>query len=644
MKMSMRAILVLGLVFSGFLYVPVANAAPSSVTFWERGVGADFTGTVCIINDLPTHVDDLLTCHTVVSETGKEFDFQSPLNVDSSKRYVWIYTTSENLSPPGASPINTQSGVVPAEVSGNVVGYYKTQYMVTFASSPDGAGSTNYSGDAWLDEGAVMISATPSSGLTFTSWSSTGSITLQNLGSSNTVALISGPGAITANFISDKTYSLTAVSNGHGTVTPSGVTVVSEGRGQTFTFSPDPYYGVSQILVDGVEVPIASFITLSNVNSDHVINVTFGLDYAQLAAVTIESTPSGDGFVSVDGVLVTTPQTFSWIPDSMHSISAVQTMSGGEGVKYIFSSWSNGGGQSQNYTVVNSTQTLTAAYNTQYYLTAKTNVGTVTPASGWYDAGARVSVETTAPSVIDGEGYLFGGWKGSIGGYTGSDNPSGEFIMNSPVTMETSWEHICELSVESPYGTPNGAGWYEWNQIVHAGVTPLITVVDTNHQIVFTGWGGDASGSGSISDNIVMDGPKKAVAIWTPQYRLVFSQSGLQAGVFGVGNEAILDVDGTKLTLNDLPYRTDWIDDGSSLSFEFADAMTTSLGLVYQLNDLGAVSPPLVVESPITVQGVYSYKTIVFQLLNTGLLFAVLLIIALVTLFFMRRNKKESKP
>jgi hypothetical protein len=634
MKMSVQSIFLLGLFLSGILYAPIAMAAVRSVTFWERGVGADFSGTVAIINDLPTHVDDLATCHTVVSETGIAFAYQSPLDVDATKRYVWIYTTSDTTP-----PVTTQSGIVPPDVIGNVFGYYKTQYMVTFASDPANAGS---SGDQWLDEGTVPISATQNSGFVFDSWSSTGSLTIDNTRSRNTNVQVSGPGTITAHYISTTRYVLTASSSGHGSVTPSGVMTVLEGVSQTFVFTPDRYYAVSEILLNGTPMPLAAHITLTNIQKDHVLSVSFSEDVSQFSAVTFDSTPQGSGFVVVDGTAITTPHTFSWMPESVHTIEAAQTVSGGDGVKHNFDSWSNGGSIAQNYTVTNTTQTVVASYKTQYQLRVKTNFGTVSPLSGgWYDAGAKVSVKADAPSVVDGESYVFGGWKGTVGAYTGGNNPSDEFVMNGPVTEETIWQHIYELKVESPYGETFGAGWYEVDQVVHASINKSVEVVDTNEQIIFTGWGGDATGTDMTSSNIIMSGPKKAVALWTSQYRVVFTQSGLEAGVFGVGKDAVLDIGGSNLTLNDLPYRTDWINDGTTLNYQFTDSVTTSLGMVYSLGDLGQLASPLTVKSAATIQGTYSYKSIVFSTLNMGLLLLLLLIIALIVFLVMRRNKKK---
>lgn len=79
------------------------------------------------------------------------------------------------------------------------------------------------------------------------------------------------------------------------------------------------------------------------------------------------------------------------------------------------------------------------------------------------------------------------------------------------------------LSVVSPYSTPVGAGWYYNGTTAFAGL--LENLIDHGNSTlrVFTGWGGDASGTSSPSDPILMDGPKIAVANWKTQYYLTLT-------------------------------------------------------------------------------------------------------------------------
>jgi predicted ester cyclase len=89
---------------------------------------------------------------------------------------------------------------------------------------------------------------------------------------------------IAASFARD-TRTITAVAGSHGAVSPSGSTAVPYGDSQTFTFTPDTGYRVSNVIVDGVSVGGVTSYTFDDVVTAHTISVTF-----TLSALTI--TPS----------------------------------------------------------------------------------------------------------------------------------------------------------------------------------------------------------------------------------------------------------------------------------------------------------------------------------------------------------------
>jgi len=74
------------------------------------------------------------------------------------------------------------------------------------------------------------------------------------------------------------TFSITALADANGTITPSGVLNVQKGKNQAFTFSALTGYVVNQLLVDGLNVPdsIANGrYTFNNISNNHTISVTF---------------------------------------------------------------------------------------------------------------------------------------------------------------------------------------------------------------------------------------------------------------------------------------------------------------------------------------------------------------------------------
>ena len=105
----------------------------------------------------------------------------------------------------------------------------------------------------------------------------------------------------------------------------------------------------------------------------------------------------------------------------------------GTGVKYVWLGWSDSGAIS--HTVApTASRTYTATFGTRYYLTMTTGTGgTVSPASGWRNAGSTVSINAT-PTNNNQVSYSFAGWTGSgPGSYSGTNNPA-SIRMNGPIT------------------------------------------------------------------------------------------------------------------------------------------------------------------------------------------------------------------
>ena len=71
------------------------------------------------------------------------------------------------------------------------------------------------------------------------------------------------------------TYTITATSNGNGSITPAGVTTVQEGGSQSYTIKADNGYHISDVKVNGVSVGAVESYTFTNVRSNQTIAVTF---------------------------------------------------------------------------------------------------------------------------------------------------------------------------------------------------------------------------------------------------------------------------------------------------------------------------------------------------------------------------------
>jgi len=185
----------------------------------------------------------------------------------------------------------------------------------------------------------------------------------------------------------------------------------------------------------------------------------------------------------------------------------------------------------------------------QMQLTTSTNFGTVTPANGtFFGEGESVPLVATPPAAVSGVQYVWQGWNGTgLGSYTGMGSLSNDGVsytasvtMNGNISETASWLRQYQLTIVTSEGTAIGSGsWFNENSVHYAAVTPL-TVGNTQNssvpigtQYVFTGWSGDASGTNSPSNAIIMNGPKTAIADWKTQYMLTADSA--QGTVTGAG-------------------------------------------------------------------------------------------------------------
>jgi hypothetical protein len=151
--------------------------------------------------------------------------------------------------------------------------------------------------------------------------------------------------------------------------------------------------------------------------------------------VTVQTNPAGLAF-SVDGTPYTSRQTFTWASGSSHTIATTSPQSGGTGVQYVWTKWSDHGAIS--HTVAPTTNaTYTATFKTQYFLTMTAGTGgRVSPASGWKNSGAGVSI-----SARPANGFSFSSWTGTgTGSYSGTNNPA-SITMGGPITETGTFIH-----------------------------------------------------------------------------------------------------------------------------------------------------------------------------------------------------------
>jgi peptidoglycan/xylan/chitin deacetylase (PgdA/CDA1 family) len=127
----------------------------------------------------------------------------------------------------------------------------------------------------------------------------------------------------------------------------------------------------------------------------------------------------------------------------------------GEGERYVWLGWNGSGAGS--YTGLDNPVTITlngsvnqtALWRHEFRLSIVSDVGQTSPSAGdhWYEVGANVTLEASAPSEGDNERYLWKTWIGTgSGSYSGSDTSS-SIVMDGPITETTSWVHQYKISV-----------------------------------------------------------------------------------------------------------------------------------------------------------------------------------------------------
>jgi hypothetical protein len=186
------------------------------------------------------------------------------------------------------------------------------------ASSGSG-GSINPSGRTMVFEGSTQsFTITPNTGYQISD------VLVDNISvgdvTTYTFSNVAASHTISASF-SIITYTLDGSAGENGSISPAGIRTVNYGTNQTFTFTPNTGYKISNVLIDNVSVGAPSAYTLNNIISDHTITVRFSL-----ITNTITASAGTGGTISPQGDVILNygaNQTFTFTPNTGYSISSV---------------------------------------------------------------------------------------------------------------------------------------------------------------------------------------------------------------------------------------------------------------------------------------------------------------------------------
>jgi hypothetical protein len=115
-------------------------------------------------------------------------------------------------------------------------------------------------------------------------------------------------------------YSLSAAAGAHGSISPGTVTVIA-GDSQTFTITPDPFYHIVDVLVDGQSIGPTTSYTFGQVSANHTISAAFATDTFTISA----GAGAHGGITPAGGVTVNygSSQTFAISPDTGYHVADV---------------------------------------------------------------------------------------------------------------------------------------------------------------------------------------------------------------------------------------------------------------------------------------------------------------------------------
>jgi hypothetical protein len=190
------------------------------------------------------------------------------------------------------------------------------------------------------------------------------------------------------------------------------------------------------------------------------------------------------------------PVTFYWAPGSQHSFSWSSPVSSStSGKRYVWQSTSGLSSAQSGTITVSGPGSVIGNYGIQYYLTmgvSPSGAGSVSPGSGWYNAGSSVQISATANS-----GYEFMEWLGSgSGSYSGSSNPT-TITMNGPIT-ETAYYWILITFSTTGMGSDASGTVVTVNGATFSYSNLPITINFIYGQSVSYSWSSPVSGSTGV--------------------------------------------------------------------------------------------------------------------------------------------------
>ncbi|HEY6768254.1 MAG TPA: choice-of-anchor D domain-containing protein [Candidatus Sulfotelmatobacter sp.] len=316
----------------------------------------------------------------------------------------------------GTATVDNQQVSAPIEILNTVtVDISPAAQALTFSVDGNGPFTSPQTFNWVVGSSHTLSTTSPQPGATgshwvFDNWSDGGGLT-------HSITAPATATTYTANFHQQFQLTTAVSPSGDGTVSPPSGNYYDSGASVPVNATANSGFQFSNWTTTGT----GTFGSTTSAGTNFIMpgNATsITANFIPIAAqITITTSPAGL-LVSADGGTPTAaPLVENWTPGSSHTIATSSPQSGGSGVQYVWSSWSDSGAISHGITVPSTATTYTASFATQYQLTTAANPsigGTVSPTSGNYYTSGTVVPLTATPNA----GYTFTNWTGNVASST----------------------------------------------------------------------------------------------------------------------------------------------------------------------------------------------------------------------------------